>query len=600
MRLQAKTLLFLAAAVLGGCSVAADDEVGESENASTNAQLEGMWMRLPVPGLRLGQPLNSVTGSFPASEAEDGRPEPCVVAMNPVPSGVSNTVTYTAINSQKELLKELNLDLGINVGANVAAGAAQASAEGSLNLVRSFKASATSGAFLFRARIMFEIGQGGGRWPRLAPTAPTGTVEEFVRKCGDRYVAGLRFGAEYNALIQYETATVEQKNQISAGLTGRVTGQGDVESRLAQLEARVRAQTSNAESESSVKLSILVHSVGLGTQTMPTYLCTTDRYDPVACAARAAMDLSRVLIEMGSIQQQLDRIQNELRGQPPGTSFDQFLAENPQLVFPPIQEVAAANYADKATNVPSHIAGELEEFGPFRQKLNSAKRTFDDLATTELRLAQAKAEVDAFLSSPRKNTFGLYASPTAPALTPAQYQSMPTNTAGLEAIAAPYAAKLDPLDAATPRGLLRNAVLQCKKAIEQVSSPCSGETRVADGTVASARAAAVRLLDEYNANGRIVPIAADDLGMQYRSTSEDLCRARGKRLPNSDEAHRMEPFLGGRETWLSTGKGNPNGCIVGFEWSAEGHSHDCRIYPYSKALAVCVPNDGPFNGAPLL
>ena len=29
--------------------------------------------------------------------------------------------------------------------------------------------SATSGAFLFRARVVFEIGQGGGRWPRLAP-----------------------------------------------------------------------------------------------------------------------------------------------------------------------------------------------------------------------------------------------------------------------------------------------------------------------------------------------------------------------------------------------------------------------------------------------
>jgi hypothetical protein len=390
-----------------------------------------------------------------------------------------------------------------------------------------------------------------------------------------------------------------------------VTGQGDVGQRLAALEANVQAQVnaqqsvsggvSNGSSESSVKLSILVQSQGLGTQTMPTYLCTTDRYDPVACAARAAMDLSRVLIEMGSIQQQLDRIQNELRTQPPGTSFDAFLADNPQLVFPPIQEVAAANYADKATNVPGHLSTDLEEYGPFRQRLNDAKRTFDDLASIEMRLEQAKDEVDAFLGSPKKNMFGIYTTTTSAALPAAQYAAMPTTPEGLEAIARPFAAKLDPLDGQTPRSLLRNAVLQCKKAIEQVTTPCSATTRVASGTVATARGGAVGLLVDYNTNGRIVPISADDLGMQYRTNSEDMCRTRGKRLPNSDEAHRIEALLAGRETWLSTGKNNPNGCTLpGVEWSATGHDHGCHLYPFTKAVAICVPMDGPFNGAPLL
>ncbi|AKV00126.1 hypothetical protein AKJ09_06789 [Labilithrix luteola] len=77
-------------------------------------------------------------------------------------------------------------------------------------------------------------------------------AEEFLVRCGDRFVTSVTFKARVVALITYETSSEDRAQQLQAGISGNAPLAGGA----VNLDASVKTHLSNASKLSDVKTSV--------------------------------------------------------------------------------------------------------------------------------------------------------------------------------------------------------------------------------------------------------------------------------------------------------------------------------------------------------
>lgn len=132
-----------------------------------------------------------------------------------------------------------------------------ANASASASLVKTFKASASRVSYLIQAVQSYVVATNGpvtltGRALGLLKSKP----EEFLVRCGDRYVNSVTYQAKIVALLTYEASSEERALQLAAGI-GAGGGVGP-----AQVDASVKTKLSDASKRSDVKASITVIAQG--------------------------------------------------------------------------------------------------------------------------------------------------------------------------------------------------------------------------------------------------------------------------------------------------------------------------------------------------
>ena len=116
-----------------------------------------------------------------------------------------------------ETLDELHEALDVSAQAQVKVGPLGGGA--SLGIAKDFKSTETSLAILLRSRHHYTvINQDSHFLTDEALELAEQDADAFVRKCGTHYVAGVEYGAELRILIQIETRSAQEKEEVRAEL----------------------------------------------------------------------------------------------------------------------------------------------------------------------------------------------------------------------------------------------------------------------------------------------------------------------------------------------------------------------------------------------
>lgn len=497
-----KTLLL--AAALAGC--VSNDEWLEPED-------DGKADDPTAPGA-MATEAGDVTILHGFNKLLDQTAAPCLA---PVSGGgyrvgnVEEKFDLSLVGSREELARQLDVDLGLKVKYKVV------DAQGSFDLLDSFKSSRTSVTFLLRAVQQYRVLS--TRAVELVPFArellakdPTG----FLNQCGNLYINGIKYEAQFHVLIRYEARDEQTANAIKAELaittpapiSGMVKTALDRTAKRADVSVTVGVASrgflvSGTPASSSVVASLLGSGVSIETFAKVDEL-------RAAMAASIRTDICR------------DAGGKECDG--PGYEANTLRSASPA-------GVTLVSY-EKAVNAPRAGNG-WNGYEEIRKTLAGADRYLRDYIKLQNQVeAVYLDEVDAFLSAgeARKLEFGL-----APPAAPVFHLEELSSTASL------WASKFRPETGSTT-GALDDVILECWSGASSGNyAPCRGT--VSDGPVFRAATAD---LDSYRRTGRVMPLRfrAIDRGLDYqaaRNLCAELVDERGlrMRLPGLDEAERM-------------------------------------------------------------
>ncbi len=152
---------------------------------------------------------------------------PCVVpgAVEIKPGGSQDLTRITLVSSREELAKQLGVDLGLKFKFAVV------DASAGVNFLNTFKATNTSVNVLVQAQQTYTKTNEGpdGLKTQVALTDKASTLlttnpPQFLAECGNKYVSGVTYAAETSMLLQFNTTSEEQAEQLKAniGLTVNV------------------------------------------------------------------------------------------------------------------------------------------------------------------------------------------------------------------------------------------------------------------------------------------------------------------------------------------------------------------------------------------
>jgi hypothetical protein len=157
------------------------------------------------------------------SEREVAIPSICVEFDQGEDLAQTARLTIQEVSDRSELMEKLN------ISASVAVDAIAWSANASAAFAKSVEMKQTSSTFLLRAEIdnglVFTAPKSGDPQPgvRLTPRARAliqADGNAFLDECGDSFVWGIRGGAELNAAITFSSRSLQEKEDISAEMSG--------------------------------------------------------------------------------------------------------------------------------------------------------------------------------------------------------------------------------------------------------------------------------------------------------------------------------------------------------------------------------------------
>jgi hypothetical protein len=269
------------------------------------------------------------------------------------------------ISSKEDLAKQLDVDVGASLKLP------RASGDASVKLVNSFKRSATTVTFLVRAVRSYTV----TNRRALTMTAPAREMlerrayDEFLRKCGGSYIAGVRYEAEVLGLMQFECQSEEVARSVQTAIGGEGTA---VTKNIGSARADLKAKAEQTAVKNNASLTLTVVTAGFLPQTAKT----------------------------GDVAEHTFEKIDELRGEM-NKSFEEDLARD---------------RADYAGNGQRNVKASIVTQGGYAQikdapdadyarmttTLARAEEFFRSVATTQLRMESLYAdEIERFLSDPK-------------------------------------------------------------------------------------------------------------------------------------------------------------------------------------------------------
>ena len=557
--------LFLLLCLGAGCSLADDEAVDQTEDAFGD-RVGHDQLSTTEPGITLFDGYNTLF---------DLRRTRCVRPLEdraPLVGQAYQQTTIKIVRSDVELARELGVDTSFALKAPMA------SAQASAALLRSFKGATSNVNYLIQSIQSYTVHNNGqfaltDEADELLRTQPN----DFLVRCGDRFVSGVVFQAKIEALITYET----QSEESAQSLQGSISGGAPVN--VLQLDGSIKAKLTDASKLKGVSTTISVTAQGFditGNEALVGLGGTVDekltRIDAVAGQMAASLRADRDRDVQGFAT-------NTLRSAIPAG-------------------VQLTRYGD-AINAPTGI----EMSAPFRENHELLRHTEKFLRSFgQLRLKMEHAyryEIQPFQEAGPESQGGYNLMPPAE---PKRF------SAELRPIASMWADRFrtdDGLNIGSETAKVQETISRCVDNAKLGDfSDCQPGV---DPVTLPAYQEGARAIAEYLDTGRIVKmrafVVADGAARSYPQRDTACRDVDGwvNRLPTADEAARIAPLVastgGGaaKSIWTdATPSCSPDlGGLPYFENPLEGESsYGCvswNPFSYSKRAIVCVPQSGP-------
>jgi hypothetical protein len=499
-RRPALVLLSLLAAA---CSATADDGVDHSEDAFGD-RVGHDALSTTEPGITLFDGYNT---AFDLRKPACTRPND---DRKPSAGQAYQRTTIQVVRSDVELAKELGVD------ASFAFKAPLVSLQGSGSLLRSFKGSTSSVNYLIRAVQSYIVTNNG----HVALTDDERSLmqsnpQEFLVRCGDRFVTGVTFEAKIEALITFETNSEERALKLQGSISGNGTAG------VVNLDGSIKSQLTNTSKQQDVRTSVTVTAQG---------------FDLAGDDALIGLG--------GTVEEKLTRI-DQVAGQM-GASLradrehdaNGFSTNLSRTAVPVAVHLARYGSAD---NAPPGV----ETTPAFRtnyDKLRETEKFVRDMSQLKLKMEHAyRYEIAEFQKAGPEAQSAYNLVEPAP---PKRFASE------LRPIAAMWAERFrddDGLNIGRDTVKVRDAMATCVK-LAQVGdfSACGSDARSLPVYVEGMKA-----VDEYLTTGRIVKLRTFviDTGAErgYEQAKGRCANIDGwvDRLPTAEEAARLAPFIAG-------------------------------------------------------
>lgn len=568
----------LALPLLAACSASA----GDSETPDDNTGVaEGNY------GDRVGQ--DTLTTTEPGITLFDGyntlfdlRRSGCVVAdKNATPPSVGKPAQQTTIKQVKsdtELAKELGVDATFSVKAPLV------SANASASLLRTFKGSTSSVNYLIQAIQSYVVVSNApitltDDAKKLLASKP----QDFLVRCGDRFVNAVTYQAKIEALVSFETSSEE----AALKLEGSISAGGTVASVVA-LDGSIKSRLSDASKKDDVHTEVTVTAQGFdltGNETLISLDGTLEDKLTKIDAASAALRTS--------LQQDREK---------DASGFFQNLTRR---AMPAVLHVTRYGMASNAPNG-------IETSMPFKQNqqlMHNTEQYLRSFGQMKLKMEHAWAyEIDDFQeASTEAQAYYNLAAPAEPK----------RSTDEVAAVASTWAARFrsdDGIKIGTDLEKVQDMISTCAEGAK--SGDFSDCKPGVDPKTLPEYLAAQGAIDEYLKTGRVVRMRAwvieNGAEKSYAAAQEACKNVNGfvDRLPTADEARRIAPLVAGfgggtqKSAWIADtssckfanngmsyyanpvqdAKGDQTGCD---QWKLFGPS-------YARAT-ICVQQSGPIG-----
>lgn len=512
----------LALPLLAACSETLSDPEGPPGIA------EGAY------GDRVGQ--DTMTTTEPGITLFDGynslfdlRRSGCVVPdKNATPPSVgkpSQQTTIKQVKSDTELAKELGVDAAFAVKAPLI------SANASASLLRSFKGSTSSVNYLIQAvQSYVVVSNASFALSEDARRLLTSKPQDFLVRCGDRFVNAVTYQAKIEALVTFETSSED----AALKLEGSISAGGTVAS-IAQLEGSIKSRLTDASRKEDIKTSVTVTAQGFdltGNETLISLDGTLEekltKIDAAAGALRTSLQLDR---------------ENDARS---------FSAHLTRRAIPAVVHVTRYGMA---TNAPNGVDSSAA-FKQNQKMMHDTEAYLRAFGQLKLKMEHAwKYEIQDFQESggEAQAYFNLMP-PAAPK----------RSTEEVAKVASAWASRFrsdDGIQIGTDLNKVQDAISTCAENAKSGDfADCKPGT---DPTTLSEYRAAQGAIDEYLKTGRIVRLRAwvieNGKEMSYDAAKKACADVNGlvDRLPTEDEARRLAPMIAGfgggaqKSTWIA-------------------------------------------------
>jgi len=228
-----------------GCSFAPGEEAVDQAEDAFGDRVGHDQLATTEPGITLFDGYNTL---FDLRRTRCVQP---VEQRGPIVGQAFQQTTIKVVRSDVELARELGMDTSFALKAPVA------SAQGSASLLRSFKGSTSNLNYLVQAVQSYTVHNN-------APFALTDEANallrerpnDFLVRCGDRFVTGVVYQAKIDALITFETQSEESAHSLQGSISGGAPAG------VVHLDGSIKAKLSDASKRSGVSTSVSVTAQG--------------------------------------------------------------------------------------------------------------------------------------------------------------------------------------------------------------------------------------------------------------------------------------------------------------------------------------------------
>ncbi|MFO0737928.1 MAG: hypothetical protein U0270_18695 [Labilithrix sp.] len=506
--------------ILAACSANAsetDDATGVAEGAYGD-RVGQDTLTTTEPGITLFDGYNSLF---------DLRRAGCTVADKSAPppsvGQPAQQTTIRVVKSDTELAKELGVDASFAVKAPIV------SANASASLLRSFKGATSSVNYLIQAVQSYVVVSNApfaltDDAKKLLATKP----QDFLVRCGDRFVNAVTYQAKIEALVTFETSSED----AALKLEGSIAAGGSVS--VAELSGSIKSRLSDASKKEDIKTSVTVTAQGFDLTGNETLISLDGTLDEKLTKIDAAAGALRT-----SLQQ--DR-ENDAKD---------FFKHLTRRAIPAVVHVTRYGMA---TNAPSGVDSSLA-FKSNQNMMRDTETYLRAFGQLKLKMEHAwKYEIQDFQE--------------AGADSQAYYNLMPPaaprrSTEEVAQVASAWASRFrsdDGIKIGTDLNRIQNAISTCAESAKSGDfTDCLPGT---DPTTLPEYKAGLNAIDEYLKTGRVVRMRAfvveNGKEMTYAAAQEACKNVNGvvDRLPSSDEARRLAPLVSGyggtqKSTWIA-------------------------------------------------
>lgn len=522
MSFRRAALLFLP--VLAACAASSTD----SSTDDNTGVAEGNY------GDRVGQ--DTLTTTEPGITLFDGyntlfdlRRSGCIVPdKNATPPSVGKPAQQTTIKQVKsdtELAKELGVDATFSVKAPLV------SANASASLLRTFKGSTSSVNYLIQAiQSYVVVSNAPVSLTEDAKKLLTSKPQDFLVRCGDRFVNAVTYQAKIEALVSFETSSED----AALKLEGSISAGGTVAS-VVSLDGSIKSRLSDASKKDDVHTEVTVTAQGFdltGNETLISLDGTLEEKLTKIDAASAALRTS--------LQQDREK---------DAAGFFQNLTRR---AIPAVLHVTRYGMAGNAPNG-------IETSMPFKQNqtlLRNTEQYLRSFGQMKLKMEHAWAyEINDFQEA------GTEAQAYYNLMAPAEPKR---TTDEVAAVATTWAARFrsdDGIKIGSDLEKVQDMISTCAEGAK--SGDFSDCKPGVDPKTLPEYLAAQGAIDEYMKTGRVVRMRAwviDNGEEKSYAAAQEACKnVNGfvDRLPTADEARRIAPLVAGfgggtqKSTWIA-------------------------------------------------